>query len=62
MYIACSYEAMPIGKHSTKQTRVTGMGETGNAYTVLVDKSEAKIPLGKPWNRWNTEMDLEKIT
>jgi hypothetical protein len=28
----------------------------------LVDKSEAKIPLGKPWNRWNTEMDLEKIT
>jgi hypothetical protein len=39
------------------------MGETRNAYRILVGKPEGKKPLGKPRRRWvdNIKMDLGKI-
>jgi hypothetical protein len=38
------------------------MGETRNAYRILVGKPEAKRPLGKPRHRWvgNIKMDLRE--
>jgi hypothetical protein len=39
------------------------MGETRNAYRVLVGKPEGKRPLGTPRRRWggNIRMDLREI-
>jgi hypothetical protein len=39
------------------------MGETKNAYRILVGKPEGKIPLGRPRRRWvdNIKIDLRKI-
>jgi hypothetical protein len=39
------------------------MGETRNAYRILVGKKEGKIPLGRPRRRWvdNIKMDLREI-
>jgi hypothetical protein len=39
------------------------MGETRNAYRILVGKPERKIPLGRPRCRWvdNIKMDLREI-
>jgi hypothetical protein len=39
------------------------MGETRNAYRILVGKPEGKIPLGRPRHRWldNIKMDLREI-
>jgi hypothetical protein len=39
------------------------MGETWNAYTILVGEPEGKRPLGRPRRRWvdNIKMDLEEI-
>jgi hypothetical protein len=39
------------------------MGETRNAYGILVGKPEEKRPLGRPRRRWvdNIKMDLGKI-
>jgi hypothetical protein len=39
------------------------MGETWNAYKVLVGKPEGKRPLGRPRRRWvdNIKMDLREI-
>jgi hypothetical protein len=39
------------------------MGETRNAYRILVEKPEGKKPLGTPTRRWvdNNKMDLEEI-
>jgi hypothetical protein len=39
------------------------MGETRNAYTILVGKPEGKRPLGRPRRRWvdNNKMDLREI-
>jgi hypothetical protein len=39
------------------------MGETRNAYRILVAKSEEKRPLGRPRRRWvdNIKMDLRGI-
>jgi hypothetical protein len=39
------------------------MGETRNAYRILVGKSEGKSPLGRPRHRWmdNIKMDLGEI-
>jgi hypothetical protein len=39
------------------------MGETGNAYRILVGKPEGKRPLGRPRRRWvdNIKMDLGEI-
>jgi hypothetical protein len=39
------------------------MGETKNAYRILVGKPEGKRPLGKPRRRWvdNNKMDLREI-
>jgi hypothetical protein len=36
------------------------MGETRNAYRILVEKPEGKRPLGRPRRRWvdNIKMDL----
>jgi hypothetical protein len=42
---------------------VARMGETRNAYTILVGKPEGKRPLGRPRCRWvdNIKMDLREI-
>jgi hypothetical protein len=39
------------------------MGETRNAYRILVGKAEGKRPLGRPTRRWmdNIKMDLREI-
>jgi hypothetical protein len=39
------------------------MGETRNAYRILVGKPEGKRPIGRPRRRWvdNTELDLREI-
>jgi hypothetical protein len=39
------------------------MGETNNAYRILVGKAEGKKPLGRPRRRWvdNIKMDLREI-
>jgi hypothetical protein len=39
------------------------MGETRNAYGILVGKPEAKRPLGRPRRRWvdNIKIDLREI-
>jgi hypothetical protein len=39
------------------------MGETRNAYRILVGKPQGKRPLGKPRRRWvdNIKMDLREI-
>jgi hypothetical protein len=39
------------------------MGETRNAYRILVGKPEGKRPLGRPRHRWvdNIKMDLGEI-
>jgi hypothetical protein len=38
------------------------MGETRNAYMILVGKPEGKRPLGRPRRRWvdNIKMDLKR--
>jgi len=43
--------------------QVARMGKMGNAYNVLVGKTEVKRPLGRPRRRWesNIGMDLRKI-
>jgi hypothetical protein len=33
------------------------MGETRNAYTILVGKPEGKRPMGRPRHRWETGWD-----
>jgi hypothetical protein len=40
-----------------------GMGETMNAYRILVGKPEGKRPLGRPRCRWvdNIKMDFREI-
>jgi hypothetical protein len=42
---------------------VARMGETRNAYRILVGKREGKRPLGRPRRRWvdNIKMDLREI-
>jgi hypothetical protein len=42
---------------------VSRMGETRNAYRILVGKPEGKRPSGKPRRRWvdNIKMDLREI-
>jgi hypothetical protein len=42
---------------------VTRMGETRNAYRILVGKPERKRPLGRPRCRWvdNIKVDLREI-
>jgi hypothetical protein len=42
---------------------VARMGETRNAYRILVGKPEGKRPLGKQRRRWvdNIKMDLREI-
>jgi hypothetical protein len=39
------------------------MGETRNAYRILVGKPEGKRPLGRPRRKWvdNIKMDLREI-
>jgi hypothetical protein len=39
------------------------MGDMGNAYKIVVGKSEGKRPLGRPVHRWenNIKMDLKAI-
>jgi hypothetical protein len=39
------------------------MGETRNAYRILVGKPEGKRPLGRPGRRWvdNIKMDLREV-
>jgi hypothetical protein len=41
---------------------VARMGETRNAYRILVRKPEGKRPLGRPRRRWvdNIKMDLKR--
>ncbi|KAJ4436915.1 hypothetical protein ANN_17047 [Periplaneta americana] len=42
---------------------VARMGESRNAYRVLVERPEGKIPLGRPRRRWedNIKMDLREV-
>jgi hypothetical protein len=42
---------------------VARMGETRNAYTLLVGKPEGKRPIERPIRRWvdNIKMDLREI-
>jgi hypothetical protein len=42
---------------------VARIGETRNAYKILVGKPEGKRPLGRPRRRWvdNTKIDLREI-
>jgi hypothetical protein len=42
---------------------VARMGETRNAYRILVGKAEGKRPLGRPRRRWvdNIKMDFREI-
>jgi hypothetical protein len=42
---------------------VARMGETRNAYRILVGKLEGKRPLGRPRRRWvdNIKTDLREI-
>jgi hypothetical protein len=42
---------------------VTRMGETRNAYRILVGKPEGRRPLGRPRRRWvdNIKIDLREI-
>jgi hypothetical protein len=42
------------------EEQVARMGETRNAYRILVGKPERKRPLGRPIRRWvdNIKMDL----
>ncbi|KAJ4446933.1 hypothetical protein ANN_13635 [Periplaneta americana] len=42
---------------------VARMGESRNAYRVLVGRAEGKIPLGRPRRRWedNIKMDLREV-
>ena len=39
------------------------MEDSRNAYRVLAERSEGKIPLGRPRDRWkdNIKMDLEEV-
>jgi hypothetical protein len=39
------------------------MGKEGGVYKVLIERSEGKIPLGRPRRRWedNIKMDLREI-
>jgi hypothetical protein len=39
-------------------------GREENAYTILVRKPEAKIPLGRPQRRWedNIKVDIIKVS
>jgi hypothetical protein len=41
---------------------VAQMGEKSNAYRILVEKPEGKIPLGRPRRRWvdNIKIDLKR--
>jgi hypothetical protein len=41
---------------------LTRMGETGNAYRILVGEPEGKRPLGRPRRRWvdNIKIDLRE--
>jgi hypothetical protein len=45
-----------------KAGHVARMGETRNAYRILVGKAEGKRPLGRPRRRWvdNIRMDLKR--
>ena len=42
---------------------VARMGERRVVYRVLVGKPEGKIPLERPWRRWedNIKMDLQEV-
>ena len=42
---------------------VVRMGERRGVYRVLVEKSEGKIPLGRPRHRWedSIKMDLQEV-
>jgi hypothetical protein len=56
-----------IGMTRSRRMRWAGhvarMGETKNAYRILVGKPEGKRPLGRPRRRWvdNIKMDLGEI-
>jgi transcription termination factor 2 len=56
-----------IGMIKSRRMRWAGhvarMGETRNAYRILVGKPEGKRPLGRPRCRWvdNIKMDLREI-
>ncbi|KAJ4447258.1 hypothetical protein ANN_09262 [Periplaneta americana] len=53
--------------YSSRRSRWVGhaarMGESRNAYRVLVERPEGKIPLGRPKRRWedNIKMDLREV-
>jgi hypothetical protein len=46
-----------------RQGNVARVGETTNAYRILVGKPEGKRPLGRPRHRWvdNIKMNLREI-
>ncbi|KAJ4446599.1 hypothetical protein ANN_13296 [Periplaneta americana] len=56
-----------LGQNPTRHLRWAGhvarMGESRNAYRVLVGRPEGKIPLERPRNRWedNIKIDLREV-
>jgi hypothetical protein len=60
----CLFSFLIFVKYSLRWAgHVTRIGETRNAYRILVGKPEGKSPLGRPRRRWvdHIKMDLREI-
>jgi len=62
-YRSHAFDKESLNKVSRWAGHVGGMGDRRGVYRVLVGKPEEKRPLGRPWCRWedNIEMNLQKV-